>query len=703
MLLEWWANLGRRTRFCLLAGLLAGLPFVAYLPALAGGFVWDDDNSLTQNPLVRSADGIEKFWFSTESADYWPVTESVFWLEWRAWGSRPAGYHAVSLAVHLASAFLLWSILDRLRIPGGWLGAALFAVHPVNVESVAWIAQLKNVLALAFYLGAIRAFLGSGWTESPSTRAWLRTGWRWYSVSLLLFLLALLSKGSVVFLPLVLLGLLLWHRRLRWGDAGFLAPFFALGFVLAAVNVWFQGHRLGPGEVIRQAGGLERLLGAAAAIWFYLGKALLPVRLSFIYPLWRIDSRQWLWYLPLAAGVALAAGLAVRSRPLLGAWLYFCTALVPVLGFADIYFMKFSLVADHYQYPALVGIAALAGYGWSRWRRVSAGADAGAVAVLGACALLTWRQAGNYRDAGTLYRATIEANPGCSLACYNLGVMLLAEGRFAEAAARFEQGLGSDPGSANGHLNLGDALRNLGQRREALAQYRLAWELRPADAEAHFNAGVILGEDGRLAEAAAEYRAALGLRPGYAEARVNLAMALRDARHLPEAVAEFKRAQALQPGSAEISNDLGLALADEGDRRSAVDELRRALALRPDFPEAQNNLGNLLRLEGEAGEAQFHYERAVELEPDYAEARCNLASLLAAQGRMPEAIGQLRQALRSQPDYPEALDSLGNALQSLRQYNEAIDCYRRALALRPGYATANRNLLGLLRALGRNQ
>jgi len=695
---------GRRKRICLLAAVLVGLTLASYRPALSGGFVWDDDNSLTRNPLMQSASGLRQFWWSTAPADYWPVTESIFWLEWRAWGERPAGYHAINLGLHLASCFLLWSILDRLRISGAWLAAVLFALHPVNVESVAWIAELKNVLAMGFYLGALRAFLNGGWTSSATANRWGRNEWQSYLAALLLFLLALLSKGSAVVLPLVVLGLIRWHRPLQRGDTGLLAPFFALGAGLALVNVWFEGHRFGPGEVIRHAGGLERVLGAATAVWFYLSKALLPVGLSFVYPLWRIDLRNPLWYLPLAAAIGLTFLLAARSRPLFWAWMYFCVALIPVMGFADTFFMQFSLVADHYQYLALAGVAALAGYGWHYWRlHAAAVANVVAASAIGACALLTWRQAGNYRDAITLYRATIKANPGCSLACYNLGVALLAEDRPAEAAASFEQGLRSDPGSIGGHLNLGNALRSLGRRNEALAQYRLTWKLQPTDAEAHYNAGIILGEEGRLADAAAEYRVALGLQPGYAEARVNLAMTLRDAGHVPEAVTEFRRAQKLRPGSAEISNDLGIALADEGDLVSAIAEMRRALALRPDFPEAQNNLGNLLRQEGQAAEAQIHYERAVELKPDYAEARCNFGSLLVSQGRMTEGIEQLRRALRSHPDYPEALDSLGNALQSTQRYQEAIDCYRRALVVRPGYEIAKRNLIGLLRTLGRDQ
>src|SRR6185312_8724275 len=351
-------------------------------------------------------------------------------------------------ALHAAEVLLLWRVLRRLRIPGAWLGALLFAVHPVNVESVAWVAQRKNLMAMLFYLASIYGFLRAGWPEEKG-----KSG-RWYAASLAAFVLAMLSKGSVAILPLVLLGIVAWRRRLALRDALWAGPFFLVAAVLAGVNVWFQGHHLVGAEVIRHATFLERLLGAGAAVWFYLSKAVLPLNLTFIYPLWRIEVHQVLWYVPLLAAIGFTVWLWRRSRPALFAWLYFGAALIPVLGFTDVYFMKFSLVADHYQHLALIGVAALAGYGLSRWRARDPRADAFAAALVASFAFLTCRQCLTYASAETLARETIRRNPGAWLAHDNLGVILGRAGRLADAEAEFREEIRLKPDYAEARSNL---------------------------------------------------------------------------------------------------------------------------------------------------------------------------------------------------------------------------------------------------------
>ena len=407
--------------------LLAVVALVAYLPVLRAGFVWDDDTFLTQNPLIRAADGLRRFWFTTDATDYWPMTSTTLWVEWRIWGMQAAGYHATNLLLHVAECMMLWRILALLRVPGAFLAAMLFAVHPVNVESVAWIAERKNLVAMLFFLGSVFCFVKKEGASPAQTPGQAGAGRRWYWLSLASFVLAMLSKGSVAMLPLVLLGLVAWKRRVGARDLLELFPFFAAAAVLAAVNVWFQEH--GGTEVIRSAGPLDRLLGAAGVVWFYLYKALWPLKLIFVYPQWRVDSADWRWWIPLFSAVIVTILLlrralakseagAIRS-PLLAAWLYFCVMLVPVMGFADVYFMKYSLVADHYQHLALIGVVAFAGSAWARWR--FRGSEAVAAVAVCALACLTWRQCLNYRDAETLYRATIASDPSSWMAHNNLG------------------------------------------------------------------------------------------------------------------------------------------------------------------------------------------------------------------------------------------------------------------------------------------
>ncbi|HVW21770.1 MAG TPA: tetratricopeptide repeat protein [Opitutaceae bacterium] len=541
----------------LAAGALAGITLLAYLPALRGGFIWDDDNFLTLNPLIRAGDGLRRFWFTTQASDYWPVTSSTLWLEWRLWGPHPLGYHAVNVALHLAEVVLLWAILRRLRVPGAWLGALLFALHPVNVESVAWIAQRKNLMAMLFYLASIALFLR--WDKGRPLP---------YLLSLLAFVLALLSKGSVAPLPLVLLGLVAWRRRLAPRDLLWSAPFFAAAAGFAALNVWFQTH--GSGLVIRQAGLLERLLGAGAAVWFYLGKALWPARLIFVYPQWDIRASDPRWWVPLLAALAATAALLrwrARARPALFAWLYFCALLVPVMGFADIAFMEYSLVANHYEHLALIGVTTLAGAGWARWRqRQAAAALAAAIAACALCFALTWRLNRTYGNVETLYRETLRINPGSWVAQGNLGALLAGRGDLQEAVPHFQQALRLHPNYPQAHVSLGSALATAGRLPEAIAQFQAALALRPDFAEAHANLGLAEEKEGRNAEAESE----------------------------------LERAVAINPRLAPAQENLGVLLALSGRLAEAVPHLQAALDADPDLPGARANLERARRLR-EAG------------------------------------------------------------------------------------------------------
>ena len=271
------------------AALLCALVLIGYWPAVHGGFIWDDSVLLSDNAMIKAPDGLYRFWFTTEAHDYWPLTSTTFWAEWRLWGMDPTGYHVTNLALHALEALLLWAILLKLRVGGAYLAALVFAVHPVNVESVAWIAQRKNLLALLFLLLTTLFFLKADTDdEGRGPRPRFGPGGRWYWLSLTAFLLALLAKGSVATAPVLLLLLIWWRkRRVTTGDLVRIVPFAAIAAVLVVVNIWFQTH--GNTEPIRAASLGERLLGAGAVPWFYLSKALLPVQLAFVYPQWHVE------------------------------------------------------------------------------------------------------------------------------------------------------------------------------------------------------------------------------------------------------------------------------------------------------------------------------------------------------------------------------------------------------------------------------
>ena len=636
--------------------ILVGAILAAYAPLWRAGFIWDDDSLLTANPMIRDPHGLYQFWFTSRALDYWPVTSTSFWLEWRVWGLHPLGYHLTNLALHLSTVLLLWAVLRRLRIPGAWVGALLFAVHPINVESVTWIAERKNLLALLFYLGSILWFL--------KERYWLSLG---------LFALAMLSKGSVATLPIVLGGIVAWRRgssveatsrRLSGAESGEtpllqeilrLAPFFLVAAVLAAVDIWFQRH--GRIEIIRTAGWAERIAGAGAVILFYLHKCVWPAHLIFVYPQWQIRPHEVVWWIPLGVVALVTAALVVlarRRRPsahaadaraALYAWGYFCVSLIPVLGLTDVYFMKFSLVADHYAHLALIAVTAGAGaiahhVYQSAAHRLRPGLVVLGTAAVGLLAGLTWRQNLNYRSEVVLYRSILADNPESWLAHGNLG-MLLAQTPSGDSAARaeFEAALRLKPDYAEAHNNLGVSLaKDPTGLPAAIGHYQAALRAKPDYALAHYNLAAALSTlPGRESAAAAEYESALRLAPDHSDWENDLAVLLaKTPGSLPEAIGHFETAVRLQPDDPEIRYNLANHLMRVPDRLpEAVEQYEAALRLRPDFAAAHFNLGLAYGRAGQLERAIPHFQRVVELEPGNQAARQILARIQAGRQSMP--------------------------------------------------------------------
>jgi tetratricopeptide (TPR) repeat protein len=694
------ATSASRARVVLLTALLCAAVIAGYLPALHGGFIWDDTILLTENPLVKAPDGLYRFWLTTEAPDYWPLTSTSFWLEWRLWGTSSTGYHVTNLVLHAVEALLLWALLARLGIGGGYLAALLFAVHPVNVESVAWIAQRKNLVAMLFLLVSALFYVESVVLKPPGGRRLYRPGaGLGYALSLGAFVLAMLGKGSAAVLPLLLLLLVFWRwRRLGRSDLVRVVPFLVVGALLVLVNIWFQTHGRGS---FREASVLERVLGAGGVVWFYLGKALLPIRLSFVYPQWHVDPGVLWWWVPLLAAAGVSMALFLKrdgwGRPFFVTWAAFCVALLPVMGLTDVYFMTFSLVADHYQHIALIAVVALAGAGWSRWYGRAAGARrlaplGTAVVVVGVLTLLTARQSATYESEETLYRATIERNPACWLAHYNLAVDLERQGRSEEAFAHLQEAVRIKPDYAEAHNNLALALLERGQPDEALVHARAAVESRPDLPQALVNLGLLLNRAGRPDEAIPHLEKAVRLRPGSAEARYNLGLALAGVGRLPEAMDQYGEALRLDPGSAEARNALGTAWLASGRCEEATKDLEGALELRPDYAEAHANLGLALTRCGRAHDATAQYEEALRLRPDYAEAHYNLGVLLSLAGRTGEGVRHYEEALRIRPDYAEAHNNLAVALAGQGQTQAAVRHLEKAVKIAPGFLDARVNL-----------
>ncbi len=683
-------------------GALVLLTLVAYSRALPAGFVWDDDDYVTHNPTLRSTEGLARIWTEPGAVpQYYPLVHTTYWLEYRLWGLEPAGYHAVNVALHAAVALLWWLVLRRLGLPGAWLAAAVFAVHPVHVESVAWVTERKNVLSGLFYLLAFLAYLryrppGAAGAQRPAGSRAPGSDRRFYALALACFVAALLAKTVTATLPAAILLVLWWKRSLAWRDVVRLLPFFAVGLALSGLTVWMERSVVGAEGETWDLSFAERLLLAGRALWFYAGKLLWPHPLAFFYRRWTLDAAQlWQWLFPLAAVAVVAALAALRGRlgrgPLT-AVLFFGGTLFPALGFLNVFPFRYSWVADHFQYLASMGLIALAvgalvhrlapapaaipktarpdarptarraappvppAAAPPALRQPATVAAAAALALLGT---LTWRQCRIYDGLESLWLDTVAKTPDAWAAHNNLGKhyedlaaadpaaaaayrqkAFEAYEKAAEAAAR----TGAIAGETyNNYANL---LEASGRRDEALAYYQRAIEVQPQEARFHRNLGLLLDKLDRPAEAEATLREAFRLRPAWPQLRADLGIVLSRLGRLDEAEQEFEAALRDGPADASIYYNAAQLYLRTSRPEQALDLLDRAVTLDPSYARAQQALGILLVQAGRAADGLVHLERAVELEPADSQARFNLAMALMAAGRGDAARRELEATLR---------------------------------------------------------
>jgi Flp pilus assembly protein TadD len=505
-------------------GLLVLLVLLAYLPALHGGFIWDDDAYVTNNLTLHDLGGLQRIWFEIGAVpQYYPMVHTTFWLEYHLWGLHPFGYHLINVLLQATAAMLLWRVLLRLRIQGAWLAASLFALHPVGVESVAWITERKNVLSAVFYFTAALAYLRFAAWEEPGGPNRLR--WRWYRVALVLFLAALFSKTVTCSLPAALLLVCWWKQgHVPRRDVWPLLPFFALGMGLGLMTAWMEKFNVGAQGAEWSLSLADRCLIAGRALWFYAGKLAWPAPLTFIYPRWKIEpAAWWQWLFPMAAA-GVVAGLWLARRRLgkgpLVAVLFFAGTLGPALGFVDVFPMRYSFVADHFQYLASVGLTTLCAAGLVRIPRII---PAALIVLLG---VLTWRQAGIYRNLEILWRDTLAKNPDCSMAYNNLGSLLYDQGHMEEAMEYYRKAIQIDPNNCEAFINLGIAFAARGESDKAIESYRRAIQIHPNDCDTLNNLGSTLAREGRIDQAIKNYRQAIQINPNHCSALNNLALLL---------------------------------------------------------------------------------------------------------------------------------------------------------------------------------
>lgn len=632
-----------------LAVLLLVLPVIAYAPAIQGEFLWDDGRNVAGNDTLLGLDGLVRIWTDpSANQQYYPLTHTSFWIERQVWGGATFGYHFTNMLLHGLTAWLFFRLLRELGIPGAFLAAALFAVHPVHAESVAWITERKNVLSGALVMGA-------AWAYVATWRAGLgeRERRRWYAATLALFAAALLAKTVTAVLPGALIVIHWWREgALRCAEVARTLPMVAMGAAAGLFTAWLEKGHVGASGELWDFSFAERVLIAGRALWFYLGKLVAPFNLPFIYQRWTIDAgAAWQWAYPLgfaALAIALFAFRGRIGRGPLAAQLVFAGALFPALGFLNVYFHRYAFVQDHFQYLASMGPLALgaaivttfagrvgAAQGEVRasrpWMAVVPG-----VLVL-ALLPLSWRQAGTFASNEALWRDTIARTPSAEMAYINLAAYYERMDRAQDALAVYEQALATGHAWPDVAFNHGVLLARLGRDGDARRAYESVLAIAPDHADAIANLGLLLGRQGDIVGADALFRRAQAAHPRDARLVVEHASVLAKAGRFAEAIAILERAEAQGISDAPLLTALGLARLDAGLLSEARAALERAIAAGARDANTAYHLGLAAASMNDASAAERAYRQAIAWDAAFAPAHNNLAILLFERGAYREA------------------------------------------------------------------
>jgi tetratricopeptide (TPR) repeat protein len=621
--------------------LIAALVAWIYAPSLNGGWIWDDNLIILRNPLLSESNGWWKIWTEPgRQFEYYPLTSTVQWVEWQYWANQTLGYHVVNVALHFANALLVWRLLGKFGLKLAWIGGLLFAVHPVQVESVAWIVELKNTLSLFLLLLAMGLYLDFEQKREP----------RAYGRALVFFALALFAKLSVVLLPIVILLHAWWRRgRIVWDDIKTSAPFFAVALVVGLITIvggeWSKQFGNLPPDYLPAGGALGRLVLVGQEGAFYFSKVFLPVGLLPVYPMWPVRVASPGSYLPwLALVIALGWLWAKRNdwgrHALLGLG-FFLVNLAPCPGFIPSPNMGYAWVMDHFLYLPIIGLIGLVVAAMEHLsRQTPAFVYPLGLATFVITLAMAWESQGyakSFLDEQTFWARTLQQNPEAWVAYEDLSSINLKQGRLDEALAQCQRLLALKPQLSDGHYNMGSILDKMGQPDASLAEYRRAAQLSPADSEIYVNEGGLLLKMGRT----------------------------------DEAVAAYEQAKNLLPNSPELQYNIGSLWLTSGHVAQAIEPLQRAVQLDPDLAPAHENLGSALAQTGHLPEAAKEFAAAVEINPGYVIARSNLALALAQTGHIQEAIDQFQQVLALDPQNALAQSSL-TKLQLFQQQHPAV-------------------------------
>ena len=677
-----------------------------YASALHAPWYSDDNLYFTSNPLLREPMRLWKAWFEPGSfIEYYPITQSVQWMQWELWGNDPFGYHVINVVLHLVNALLVWRLFARFGLKLAWLGGAIFAVHPLQVESVVWISELKNTLSLTPALLAMCA-----WLDYETHRR--RSDYLWAAG---LFFLSMLCKIAMAPFPIILLLYAWWKRgRIGWCDLRAATPFFLIALVLGLVSILSGQHYVIvhdiPPDNIPLTGILPHLALAGLSVAFYLAHAIFPLTPLPYYPLWSLELRPVLLLPWLSLGVVGFVLWRKRQswgrHAILGLGFFFIT-LAPFLGFTAASYMNFTWVMDHFLYLPLIGLIGLAIAGAQDLgtkvplflRHMGAGFLALGVALL---MFASHAYAGVFADQLKLWPYALKCDPQSWPAHYNYAVTLLdTPGRQSEALPEDQETVRINPGFWAAYNDWGSILLEEDQPLEAKEKFEQALKIRPQYDLAHFNLGLTWYRLNEVPQAMTEYREAIKFNPGYAEAHYNLAHLLFVGGQIPEALAQFELAAKLKPGDGGYHRSLADVLLGAHRTREAIDEYGQVLALQPNDADAYDGLGKAWAEAGDAPEARNDFERALRLNPNLGDAHLYLGNLLLAGKDVTGAIEQYRAALRCDPDLAEAHLKLGAALYQNGQTVESAEQMKEALQVGSSHAAGQDFVLKLDALLGR--
>ena len=604
---------------------------IIYIPSLKNGFIWDDDAYLYKSSWIQKTDGLRVIWLTHKTFQYYPLVFTSFWLEHNLWGLNPFGYHTVNLILHILNAFLLFWLALKIYPRLAFIVTLLFAIHPIQVETVAWIAERKNLLSLFFFLLSTLVYLRFDHTRRI----------RYYLLSVVMFVFALLSKSVAacfIFVP----ALYKWWRdgKVTWREARLSAIFIVLGLLSGLHTLYLELYNVGAHGKEFALTLLERVILSGKVIFFYIHKIIFPFHFMFFYPRWQIDVRiWWQWLFPVAVMAALGLLIYYRKRTGRGAlalFIFYVVSIFPALGFVNVFPMKFSFVADHFSYlstPALL-LLLCTGLTFSfdklKIKFFALRSTPFRIFLMGLFIFMVIYLCGksmvltqNYKNETTLWSNLIRDNPKAWIAYNNLGVIYDNVGKTESAIDLYTRAITINPDYSEAYNNRGNVYRDRGNIQQAISDFNKAIAINPNFAEAYNNRGTTYRNQGNIRQAILDYNKAIEIDSSEPNIYYNRAIAYEEQGNIRQAVSDYTRVIAINPNDAEAYNNRGTIFSNQGSFSKAISDYTKAIVINPKYANTYNNRGLAYFNQGNLFRAISDYTRAIEINPGYAEAYNN--------------------------------------------------------------------------------